>query len=252
MVYIETMRTVVLFTRSPEAEARAKGLPRKAGARLFRALLDSWCRSARTAGVRVALMAPAGQVAALAARYAAEGVRVEAQRGDTFAARLEDALDRAFRAGAAPVLLAGGDSPAPRPAALAQVLDQLAAAPDRVVLGPSPDGGVNCIGLSCPAPELLAGVPWTSAAVDAALRARAAALGLDVRVLPEVLDVDRHADVARAHALAGSTLAWRALRHALAAYLGLLPAAAPLPPPPRPLRAALLRARDPPAGASCR
>lgn len=191
------------------------------------------------------MVAPAGQVAELAAAW--PGVAVEAQRGDTFAERLEDAVERAFAQGASPVVLAGGDSPAPHPAALVRAFDRLAAG-DRLVLGPSPDGGVNLIGLSRPAPELLAGVPWASDAVDGALRARARALGLELSVLPPVLDVDRHADVL--HALAAS--AWSPLRHALAAVLGvdsvLLPPAAL----PRPAWLAPLDARGPPRHASCR
>lgn len=233
MVYIETMRTLVLFTRSPEAEARAKGLPRKAGARLFRALLASWSRTARAAGVRLALVAPAGQVAELAALC--PGAAVETQRGETFAERLEDAVERAFARGASPVVIAGGDAAAPHPIALARVFDQLAAG-DRLVLGPSPDGGVNLIGLSRPAPALLAGVPWASAGVDLALRARAAALGLSLSLLPASIDVDRHADLVT-----------------VAALLGLGgPAVAPEAiAAPRPAFAAPLDARGPPQLASC-
>lgn len=242
---VDHVRTLVLFTRSPAAEARAKGLPRKAGARLFGELLRSWCRAARRARARLVMVAPPGSAPALEG-FAATDVTVREQRGDTFAARLEDAVASAFVGAQGPVVLVGGDSPAPRAQALADAFSALERDPRAVVLGPSPDGGVNVIGLARPAAELLAGVPWTSDAVERALRARAEALRLAVLALPAVLDIDRAADLRVARTFGRGT-AWSAFAGALDAALACphLTDRTPLAPIAA-ARACALAARAPP------
>ena len=244
------MRTLVLFTRGPRAEARAKGLPRKAGARLFRALVESWVQSARRAEVQPVIMAPAGSLAELKRLFAGDGVPIEAQCPGTLGERLQDAFTRAFARGASPVMVAGGDSPAPAPTELARAFADLASG-DRVVLGPSPDGGVYAIGLASPAATLMQDVPWLSADVERALRERAAALGLPVAALPPALDIDGVADLRRAFALAGCDVKWRPLQSALAALLAAAPPASTAAArTPLALLASDLAARGPPASSS--
>ena len=48
-----------------------------------------------------------------------------------------------------------------------------------MVLGSTGDGGVWCIGLDRPRPDLLEEIPWSSSATGEALRNRADALGLN-------------------------------------------------------------------------
>jgi len=115
-------------------------------------------------------------------------------------------LDRAFEAGPTPMLILGSDSPdlpATHIRSALDALDEGAA----VVLGPVEDGGVWCIGLDAPRPDLFRSIPWSSPATGNALRNRADELGLNrVEVatwydcdLPEDLDalaarLRRHAD----------------------------------------------------------
>jgi glycosyltransferase A (GT-A) superfamily protein (DUF2064 family) len=139
-------RILLLFTRSPQAEARLKGLPGEAGARLFAALLRSWAQSAREVGARLVVSAPG----ACMHRLRALGLDPEAefllQKAIGFGARLEEAARAAFATGAGAVVLAGGDVPAPEARMLEAAFRALeSGAP--AVLGPSRDGGVYLIGL---------------------------------------------------------------------------------------------------------
>jgi hypothetical protein len=59
-----------------------------------------------------------------------------------------------------------------------------------LVLGPALDGGYYLIGLTRPAPELFAGVPWSTDQVLPLTRKKAADLGLTVGLLKEWRDVD--------------------------------------------------------------
>ncbi len=63
-----------------------------------------------------------------------------------------------------------------------------------LVLGPSEDGGYYLLGLKAPAPDLFAGIPWSTGAVLEETRARAHALGLSGSTLPILTDVDTFDD----------------------------------------------------------
>ncbi|HEX6999214.1 MAG TPA: TIGR04282 family arsenosugar biosynthesis glycosyltransferase [Gammaproteobacteria bacterium] len=66
-----------------------------------------------------------------------------------------------------------------------------------VVLGPARDGGVVLMGARTPWPAL-GGLPWSTAALGAALHARCSSAGLSVALLAERGDVDTRADLAAA------------------------------------------------------
>jgi len=57
-----TRRAVLIFARSPEAEAAAKHLPIEKAARLFRSLLDSWLDAARACGATPIIRAVLSEV----------------------------------------------------------------------------------------------------------------------------------------------------------------------------------------------
>ena len=61
---------------------------------------------------------------------------------------------------------------------------------DRMVLGPTADGGYYLIGLKQPHSHLFADVPWGTATVAQTTRHRAAEVGLTVLELPEWYDID--------------------------------------------------------------
>ena len=90
----------------------------------------------------------------------------------------------AFETGPTPMLILGSDSPDLPSAHVRSALESLAAGAS-LVLGAVTDGGVWCIGLDHPHPDLLHSIPWSSPATGDALRNRSDELGLNrVEVAP--------------------------------------------------------------------
>lgn len=123
------------------------------------------------------------------------------QRGTTLNERLKAAFDDV----GAPALLVGMDTPQLTPALLTTAIAALQDAGTDAVLGPALDGGYWTIGFTRP-PHALAfdGVPMSAPTTCRAQRARLRRLGLTVRDLPPLRDVDT-IDDARAVALQAST-----------------------------------------------
>ncbi|MEU6606284.1 DUF2064 domain-containing protein [Streptomyces shenzhenensis] len=109
---------------------------------------------------------------------------------------LDERLADAFAGCTGPALLIGMDTPQVTPALLSVDFTGCDA-----YFGPAEDGGFWALGLAVPAPELLRGVPMSTAETGAVQRARLVAAGLRVRDLPRLRDVDTAAD-ARAVAAA--------------------------------------------------
>ncbi|MGX9922620.1 TIGR04282 family arsenosugar biosynthesis glycosyltransferase [Streptomyces sp. NPDC002248] len=128
---------------------------------------------------------------------------------------LDERLAAAFAGCAGPALLIGMDTPQVTPALL-----DVRLAEGEAVFGPALDGGFWALGLASPAPELLRGVPMSTATTGAVLRARLVAAGLRVRDLPPLRDVDTAAD---AHAVAGEAPGSRFAAR-LASYAPAVPA----------------------------
>ena len=103
-------------------------------------------------------------------------------------ARLADAFERA----GGPAFAVGMDTPQMTPALLASAAAQLREAD--AVLGIAADGGYWGIGLREPTPGAFAGVPMGWPDTGAAQRARLRELGLSVRDLPVLRDVDTYED----------------------------------------------------------
>ncbi len=141
------------------------------------------------------------------------GARLEVQQGDDLGARLRHAFDREFERGARAVCAIGSDSPT----LPLHLLDEAfrALAWERVVLGPTFDGGYWLVGAQRPAPDLFSGVPWSTSAVCAHTISKLSLLGIQPRLLPFWYDIDEAADLER--------LVWhaRALR---SAHPGAVPA----------------------------
>ena len=116
-----------------------------------------------------------------------------AQEGGDLGARMAAAFDAAFARGARRVALIGTDVPG---LSLDHVRTALASLEGHdLVLGPAHDGGYYLIGLTRPCPGLFRGIAWSTASVFAATTERAAALGLAVRVLEPLRDIDTEDDV---------------------------------------------------------
>jgi uncharacterized protein len=99
------------------------------------------------------------------------------------------------------------DSPTLPTAYLVRTAEALAAAGDRVVLGPADDGGYYLLGMKAAHAHLFADIAWSTHSVAATTRVRASELGLDVVELPPWYDVDDRASLSR---LAGDRTGYRA------------------------------------------
>jgi len=165
---VATRRCVLLFSRSPRAEARAKRLQGAEG--LFRIARE------RLVDAVVAL----------------DGVDLIElpQRGETFAERLGHAFDDARCLGYGQIVAVPGDVPGLDETHLRAAFAALDTAD--VVLGPCPDGGVYLIGSRGPVSRLFDGVRWRTGLVLADLLARTG----NASLLVALADLDRRRDLA--------------------------------------------------------
>lgn len=118
------------------------------------------------------------------------------QRGDGFGERLLAAAKDILACGFASVCLIDSDSPTVPSVAFAQAVEALQRPGDRVVLGPSHDGGYYLIGLKLAHPEPFERITWSTASVAEETRARCREAGLELVELPLWYDVDDAATLA--------------------------------------------------------
>lgn len=196
------MRRILLLARPP-AFGRAKtrlaaGIGAGPATRLARAMLaDCWAAAARQvdAGTELALAVSEEPSAyprldPVASRHVSQGPGDLGQR----MGRLALAAAREGR----DVLLLGSDTPG-LPASHFRAAWAALGAAD-VVLGPVPDGGFWCVGLSRRAAgrlgdEWLDGLDWSVDDTRGAVEQRVAALGLQVAAAPPGFDIDRAQDL---------------------------------------------------------
>jgi len=112
------------------------------------------------------------------------------QRGDKFGERLYFAVEDLFKCGFESVCLIDSDSPTVPAENFAEAVEMLSASEDRVVLGPSDDGGYYLIGLKIPRRHLFEQIDWSTERVLNQTMQRAADIGIDVKLLPRGYDVD--------------------------------------------------------------
>ena len=119
------------------------------------------------------------------------------QRGSGFDERLTNAAQDLLHIGFASVCLIDSDSPTVPMEVYALATELLSADGNRVVLGPSDDGGYYLIGLKQNHRRLFADIDWsTERVLDQTVR-RAAELNLPVEFLPAGYDVDDRASLHR-------------------------------------------------------
>ena len=114
------------------------------------------------------------------------------QAGGNLGTRLAHAFGRSFAAGDGAVVIIGTDAPGVNRHIVAAAFRALRA--HDLVLGPSLDGGYYLIGLSAPQPGLFRAIPWSTQDVLSTTQDRAQALGLSVRLLAPLRDVDNARD----------------------------------------------------------
>lgn len=115
------------------------------------------------------------------------------QRGQTFGDRLNCAAEDLFAMGFASVCLINSDSPTVPSENFAEAAIELADPRDRVILGPSNDGGYYLIGMKRLHRRLFEHIDWSTERVAQQTRERAAELCLPVHELDAGHDVDDRA-----------------------------------------------------------
>lgn len=113
-----------------------------------------------------------------------------AQRGDAFGERLTNAVEDLRAVGFDAVCLIDSDSPTVPQTAYADAARILAQQGDRMVFGPSDDGGYYLIGLKQLHRRLFEDIDWSTERVAEQTLQRAKEIGLEVALLPTWYDVD--------------------------------------------------------------
>lgn len=118
------------------------------------------------------------------------GYRLVAQRGDDFGERLLTTAQDLFVHGFASVCLIDSDSPTVPREAFSMAVAALQEEGDRIVLGPSYDGGYYLIGMKQLHPEIFEDITWSTASVFAETVAAVRDVGVELVTLPMWYDVD--------------------------------------------------------------
>ena len=112
------------------------------------------------------------------------------QRGDSFGERLTNAATDLLRIGFESCCLINSDSPTVTADAFRQAVAGLQGVDERIVLGPSDDGGYYLIGMRKVYRRLFEDIDWSTERVFTQTLERARELTLNVHVLPKVYDID--------------------------------------------------------------
>ena len=112
------------------------------------------------------------------------------QRGEKFGERLYLAVEDLFQCGFGSVCLIDSDSPTVPAENFAEAVELLSTPEDRVVLGPSDDGGYYLIGVKKPHRHLFEQIDWSTERVLNQTMQRATEIGIETKLLPTGYDVD--------------------------------------------------------------
>jgi glycosyltransferase A (GT-A) superfamily protein (DUF2064 family) len=178
---------------------------RDLGCCFLRDMTDNLALAAREAGIDPHIaFAPAGSEAAFATVVApgtgfvlADGSHPAPAGVDGFGRCLFQAAHALHQAGYGAVGLLNSDSPTLPTALLVRATRLVAERPDRVVLGPSDDGGYYLIVMRAPHAEVFRGIDWSTDRVAAQTRTQAEQAGLELIDLAAWYDVDDAAGLHR-------------------------------------------------------
>ncbi len=210
-------RALLVFTRSPAAEARAKGFRVDTGAPLFHAFLASWVRLARETGTELLLAAPAACRRRLEASDLTGGALFLTQRRAPFGERVAAAAGGAFALGFESLVIVGGDAPAIGAADLRRTFEAIESGV--LALGPARDGGVSLIGIDPRDADIGRSIRLRDPRALASLLAEAARRDRGVTLLPARPEVDSPEDAARLRHSPGNEAEWAIYRFLLARAL---------------------------------
>src|SRR5580698_3772556 len=125
-----------------------------------------------------------------------QGYRLVPQRGDGFGSRLLTTAQDLFACGFSSVCLIDSDSPTVPREVFAMAVDALQRPGDRIVLGPSHDGGYYLIGMKRAHTEPFEKITWSTASVFNETVAAIQSIGVELVTLPVWYDVDDAATLA--------------------------------------------------------
>jgi rSAM/selenodomain-associated transferase 1 len=144
---------------------------------------------AATAACGIAVYTPVGAESAYTDILPAD-FSLLPQRGDEFGERLYLAVEDLFKCGFDSLCLIDSDSPTVPAENFEQAVGLLSTTEDRVVLGPSDDGGYYLIGMKKPHRHLFEQIDWSTERVLNQTMQRATEIGIEVKLLPTGYDVD--------------------------------------------------------------
>jgi rSAM/selenodomain-associated transferase 1 len=148
------------------------------------------------AGAGIAVYTPVGAESAYTDILPAD-FSLLPQRGDEFGERLYFAVEDLYKCGFGSVCLIDSDSPTVPAENFAEAVELLSTTEDRVVLGPSDDGGYYLIGVKKPHQHLFEQIDWSTERVLNQTIQRATEMGNEVKLLPPGYDVDNAASLRR-------------------------------------------------------
>ena len=111
------------------------------------------------------------------------------QEGD-LGVRMEAIFAKLFQMGHKNIVLVGGDLPPVPLRCIVEAYAFLESSNQRVVLGPSRDGGYYLVGCNRPTPEIFQGMSWSHSQVLAQTRDKLVRLKIDYHLLPAWFDID--------------------------------------------------------------
>ncbi len=183
---------LLVFTLGPGVESvRRALLPgelRDVEAEVWRSCLTLALDAGRACGCRLEVCSPT-------ALDLPEDSSHVLQKGNGFGSRLEEALRGAFNRGAGPLLVVGTDIPGLAARHFDRTLRLLAEDHDRVVLGPSPDGGFYLLAASRPIEGLAQATRWRRRDTLRGLLRALNVAGRPVFLLEPLADLDRRSDL---------------------------------------------------------
>jgi rSAM/selenodomain-associated transferase 1 len=189
---------LLVFVKEPRAgQAKTRLIPdlgAEAAAQLYRALADEEIRATRPRGEeyeRLFFFTPPAAQGAIASWL--PGAELRHQHGRDLGDRMSHAFETAFAEGARRVAIVGTDVPWVSREIVLEAFDALDA--HDVVLGPARDGGYYLLAVGQPQPGLFQGIEWSTPSVFHSTVERAGGLGLGVRVLAPLTDIDTLEDI---------------------------------------------------------
>ena len=141
------------------------------------------------------------------------------QSGGELGEKMELVFQDLFNRGYRKIVLIGSDLPVFPSRFLRNTFRELEKAGyNRIVLGPSRDGGYYLIGMNHPTPEIFRGIPWSARGVLSVTIQKLRDLGMKPYTLPPWFDIDTLEDL---HHLAGLKSAPHSQQHACKFLEGL-------------------------------